>query len=103
MTHESIHELAELGARANDIPHSERRDEKPTTTAAWKAAIRDGMGPALIHYAREHDAHFEYDECEVPRYGQCVYCALVLRVDRLDLVVEHLRACTKFEPCELRH
>lgn len=38
-------------------------------------------------------AHHGYRPDEVPRYAECPYCKLGVRVDRTDLIAEHAQSC----------
>jgi len=58
----------------------------------WLAAYADGIADRLSDFSREHRGHWYYLPDEIPRYAPCD-CGATLRVDRLDLVAEHLRQC----------
>lgn len=60
----------------------------------WKQAERDGIADRLADFRREFHGHWGFVDGEVPRYAQCPDCSLSLRVDRLDLIAEHLRVCS---------
>lgn len=39
------------------------------------------------------EPHWGYQDGEVPVYDDCIECGKILRVDRLDLVLEHEVDC----------
>lgn len=39
-------------------------------------------------------AHWGYQDWEVPEYDACEECGKTIRVDRLDLMLEHECVCT---------
>lgn len=40
------------------------------------------------------DAHWGYQDGEVPEYAPCEECGQILRIDRLDLCWEHQASCS---------
>ena len=66
---------------------------QPGKTAAWRELVDQGLAGELADYVIWFDAHYGYEPEERPRYGVCA-CDQGLRLDRIDLLAEHFRACT---------
>jgi hypothetical protein len=70
--------------------------DRPQRASYWRDAAQQGTAPALLDLVLAYGAHWGYRPDERPMYAPCQGCGETLRVDRLDLVHEHLISACSF-------
>lgn len=65
-------------------------EDRTGDVANWRAATDAKIQEDLAWYVRRYSGHWKYHPLEEPEFGPCIHCGDRLRVDRLDLIREHL-------------